>query len=89
VWSASDRRHVDIEARQDLRVQSALELAERVGDALLERAVVDRGAAAGLRELVLDALSQLSQLGAQGLRSSSAQRSSWSSSSSGSLRRSR
>jgi hypothetical protein len=51
-----DRRHVDVQPRQDLRVQPALELAERGGDALLDRTVVDRRAVAGLGEFVLDAL---------------------------------
>jgi hypothetical protein len=60
-----DRRHVDIEARQDLRMQRTLDLAERVGHALFDRAVVDRGAVASLVELVVDALGQLGQLGAQ------------------------
>ena len=60
-----DRRHVDVESREDLRVHPALDLAERVGHALLERAVVDRRAAAGLREVVVDALGQFRQLGAQ------------------------
>jgi len=61
----SDRRHVDVEARQNLRVQPALDLAERVGHALLERAVVERHAAGCLGELVIDALGQLRQLRAQ------------------------
>jgi hypothetical protein len=60
-----DRWHVDVEPREDLRVQPALDLAERVGHALLERAVVDRRAATGLRDLVVDALDQFRQLGAQ------------------------
>jgi hypothetical protein len=46
-------------------MQPALDLAERIGHALLERAVVDRRAAAGLREFVVDASGQLCQLGAQ------------------------
>jgi hypothetical protein len=37
----------------------ASELAERVGDALLDRALVDRSTAARLREFVVDALEQL------------------------------
>jgi hypothetical protein len=37
-------------------VQPALDLTECIGDALLERAVVDRRAAAGLLEIVVDAL---------------------------------
>lgn len=57
-----DRRHVDIEARQDLCMQPTLDLAERVGDTLLDRAVVDRGAVASMGELVVDALGQLRQL---------------------------
>ena len=40
-------------------MQSALELAERVGNALLDRAVVDRSTAARLRELFVDTLEQL------------------------------
>jgi len=43
-----DRRYVDVEAPQHLRVQPALDLADRVGDALLDRTVVDRGAVARL-----------------------------------------
>jgi hypothetical protein len=60
-----DRWHVDVEACQHLRVQPTLDLAERVSNALLERAVVDRRAARCLGELVIDALGQLRQLGAQ------------------------
>jgi hypothetical protein len=48
----------------DLCVQPAFEFAERVGNTLLERAIVERGTAARLGELVLDALGQLRQLGA-------------------------
>jgi hypothetical protein len=59
-----------------LRVKPALELAERVGDTVLDSAVVDRNTAARLCEFVLDTLEQLGQLRCTVGRSSSVQRSS-------------